>query len=69
MNKKQSDRSGRYFKIDKYCLEEKMPWNCSVDSDVEKRYVFFYYMLVSNIVLLVIVGILVLWAGRVVYFN
>lgn len=78
INKKLSDRFGRYFKVDTYVIvpesknywrvEEKR-WNCSVDRNVERRDAFFYYLLVSNIVLLIIVGVLVFGAVKTVYFG
>lgn len=50
-------------------LEEKMRWSCSVGRNEEKRDAFFYYLLVANIVLLVIVGVLVFGAVKTVYFG
>lgn len=77
INKKQSDRFGRHFKVDTYVivpesrdywrLEEKMRWKWGVDNNVEKRDAFFYYLLVANIVLLVIVGVLVFGTVKAVY--
>lgn len=49
-------------------LEEKMRWNCSVDRNEEKRDAFFYYLLISNMILLANVGALVFGAVRAVYF-
>ena len=79
INKKLSNRFGRIFKVDTYVivpesrdywrLEEKMPWDRSVVSSVEKHDAFFYYLLVANIVLLVIVGVLVFGAVRTVFFG
>ena len=54
---------------DYWRLEEKMPWDRSVVSSVEKHDAFFYYLLVANIVLLVIVGVLVFGAVRTVFFG
>ena len=67
INKKLSDRFGRHFKVDTYVIvpdehwqfEKEMLGNCSVDGSEEKRDAFFYYLLVANIVLLIIVGVLV----------
>ena len=79
INKKLSDRFGRHFKVDTYVivpesrdywrLEEKMRWNWKADNNVEKRDAFFYYLLVANIVLMVIVGVLVLPTDKTVYFE
>lgn len=79
INKKLSDRFGRHFKVDTYVivpesrdfwrLEEKMRWSCSVGRNKEKRDAFFYYLLVANIVLLVIVGVLVFGAVKTMYFG
>lgn len=78
INKKLSDRFGRHFKVDTYVivpdykeywrLEEKMIW-AQGDSSVAKRDALFYYLLVANIVLLVIVGMLVFGAVKIVYFS
>lgn len=54
---------------DYWRLEEKMQRNCSVDSNVKKCDAFFYYLLVANIVLLIIVGVLVFVAVKTVYFG
>lgn len=78
INKSLSDRFGRHFKVnnvivpenrDYWRLEEKMRWNWSEDGSVGKRDAFFYYLLVANIVLLVIVGVLVFSAVKAVYFG
>lgn len=79
INKKISDRFGRHFKVDTYVivpesrdylrLEEKMRWNWRADNNMEKWDAFFYYLLVANIVLLVIVGVLVFGAVKAVYFE
>lgn len=78
INKKLSDRFGRHFKVDTYVivpeykehwlLEEKM-MGAQGDSNVGKRDVFFYYLLVANIVLLIIISILVFGAVKAVYFG
>jgi hypothetical protein len=39
------------------------------DNNIEKRDAFFYYLLVANIVLLMIVAVLVFGAVKVVYFG
>lgn len=77
VNKKLSDKFGRHFKVDTYVIapREEDYWR------FEKRYmaeqgnnreverdVFFYYLLVANVVLLMIVGVLVFEAVRTVYF-
>lgn len=41
-----------------YWRDEEMRWNRRVDRNVEKRNVFFYYLLAANIVLLISVSIL-----------
>ena len=79
INKKPSDKFGRYFKVDTYVivpesrnywwLEEKMRCNWNIDRGMEKRDAFFYYLLVANIILLVIVGVLVFGAVKAVYFG
>lgn len=53
---------------DYWRLEEKMRWNKSGDGSVEKRDTFFYYLLVANVILLVIVGVLVFGAVEAMYF-
>lgn len=78
-NKKLRDKFGRHFKVDTYVivpeskdywrLEEKMRWNCSADSNVDKHDAFFYYLLVVIIILLVIVGVFVFGAVKTVYFG
>lgn len=77
INKRLSDRFGRHFKVDTYVIapREEDYWR------FEKRYMvkqgnnreverdaFFYYLLVANIVLLLIVGVMVFGAVRIVYF-
>jgi len=78
INKKLSDRFGRHFKVDTYVIVpgnrdywrfEEMQWNRGMDRCVEKRDAFFYYLLAANIVLLVIVGVLVFGAVKIVYFG
>lgn len=79
INKNLSDKFGKYFDVDTYVIvpksidylrsEENMRQNRMVDIGVEKRDAFFYYLLVFNIVLLVIVGALVLGAVKAVYFG
>ena len=71
-------RFGRHFKVDTYVivpeyrnqwrLEEKMI-GVQGDSSAAKRDAFFYYLLVANIVLLVIVGMLVFRPVKTVYFS
>lgn len=78
INKKLSDRFGRHFTVDTYVvvpeyrdhwqLEEKMI-GVRGDSSAAKWNAFFYYLLVANIVLLVIVGVLVFGAVKAVYFG
>ena len=77
INKKLSNKFGNHFRVDTYVIapREEDYWR------FEKRYmleqgsngevnrdVFFYYLLVANIVLLLIVGILVFGAVTTVYF-
>lgn len=78
INKKLSDRFGRHFKVDTYVIVpeskdywrfEEMRWDWRVDRGVEKRDAFFYYLLVANIRLLIIVGVLVFGAVKAVYFG
>lgn len=85
INKKLGDRFGRHFKVDTYVIapddrrcreymehwrfENEMNGNQRLDGNGIKRDAFFYYLLVSNIVLLIIVGILVFGAVRTVYFG
>lgn len=79
INKKLTDRFVRYFQVDTYVirpgksgyryLEDEMRWNCSVDRSVEKRDMFFHYLLVTNIILLIISGVLVFEAVKIVYFG
>lgn len=85
INKKLSDRFGRHFKVDTYVIvpddrrcreymehwrfENEMNGNQRLDGNGIKRDAFFYYLLVANIVLLIIVGILVFGAVRTVYFG
>lgn len=79
INKKLSDRFGRHFKVGAYVIvpesrdywrvEEKMRCNWNMDRGMEKRDAFFYYLLVANIVLLLIVGVLVFGAVKTVYFG
>ena len=52
---------------DYWRFEEKR-WNWRMDCNVEKRDAFFYYLLVANIILLVIVSVLVFGAVKTVYF-
>lgn len=78
INKKLSDRFGRHFTVDTYVvvpeyrdhwqLEEKMIGVRGHGSEA-KRDAFFYYLLVADIVLLVIVGVLVFGAVKAVYFG
>lgn len=77
INKKLSDKFGGDFKVDTHVIvpesrdywwPEEMRWNRSMESGVKKRDAFFYYLLVANIVLLVIVGALVFGAVKTMYF-
>lgn len=83
INKRLSDRFGRYFKVDTYVIvpddrrcreymehwrfENEMNGNRRSGGNGVERDVFFYYLLVANIVLLIIVGVLVFGAARTVY--
>ena len=49
-------------------FEEKI-MDVQADRGKRKRDAFFYYLFVANIVLLVIVGVLVFGAVRIVYFG
>lgn len=78
INKKLSDRFGRHFKVDTYVIvpyEDRYLWHeenkmyMQRDNNIEKRDAFFYYLLVANIVLLMIVAVLVFGAVKVVYFG
>lgn len=78
INKKMSDRFGRHFKVDTYVivpeknylhLEEKMMDGYRMNNDMVKRDAFFYYLLVANIVLLILVFMLVFNAVKALYFG
>lgn len=79
INKKLSDKFGRHFKVDTYVivpesrdywrLEKEIGMNLISDSSVGKRDAFFYYLLVANIVLLIIIGVLVSGAVKAMYFG
>ena len=71
INKKLSDKFGRHFKVDTYVivpesrdywrLEKEIGMNLILDSSVGKRDAFFYYLFISNIVLLIIIGVSCVW--------
>lgn len=78
INKKLSDKFGKHFRVDTYVIapREEDYWHFEkrymvVQGNEEKpqRDAFFYYMLIANIVLLIIVGILVFGAVKAVYFG
>ncbi len=78
INKKMSDRFGRYFKVDTYVIvpdknywhiEEKTMDEYRMNNDMLKRDAFFYYLLVANIVLLILIFMLVFNAVKVLYFG
>ena len=78
INKKLSDRFGRHFKVDTYVIvpEYRDQWRLEEEMigaqggvSAAKRDAFFYYLLVANIVLLIIVGVLVFGAVKTVYFG
>ena len=78
INKKMSDRFGRHFEVDTYVivpeknylhLEEKMMDGYRMNNDMVKRDAFFYYLLVANIVLLILVFMLVFNAVKALYFG
>ena len=85
INKKLCDRFDRHFKVDTYVIvpddrrcreymehwrfENEMNGNQRLDGSGIKRDAFFYYLLVANIVLMIIVGILVFGTVRTVYFG
>lgn len=52
-----------------YWRIEEMRSDRRADSNVEKRDAFFYYLLIANIVLLVIVAVLVFGAVKTVYYG
>ena len=77
INKKLSDEFGNHFRVDTYAIAPRVEdyWRS------EKRYMvgqgsnregqrdaFFYYLLVANIVLLLVVGVLVFGAVKTAYF-
>lgn len=77
INKKLSDRFGRHFRVDTYVIAPESRDHWRVEGKVmdvrrensEKQHdAFFYYLLVANIVLMIIVGVLVFGAVRAVYF-
>lgn len=77
INKKLNDRFGKHFKVDTYILapreedyrrfSERYMMEQGNNREVEHD-VFFYYLLVANVILLLIVGVLVFGAVRTVYF-
>ena len=78
INKKLSDRFGRHFKVDTYVIvpESRDYWRFEKKYMVEQgngekpqRDAFFYYLLVANVILLVIVGVLVFGAVKTVYIG
>ena len=78
INKKMSDRFGRHFEVDTYVivpeknylhLEEKMMDGYRMNNDMVKRDAFFYYLLVANIMLLILVFMLVFNAVKALYFG
>lgn len=50
-------------------FRKEMPGNWGLESNVEKRDALFYYLLVANIVLLIIMGVLVFGSIRSVYLG
>lgn len=77
INKRLSDKYGNYFRVDTYVISPNEHLLCysgrrymtAQESNGEiKRDTFFYYLLVANIVLLIIIGILVFEAIKTVYF-
>lgn len=78
IKKKLSNKFGNHFRVDTYVIapREEDYWRFEkrhmvVRGNEEKlqRDAFFYYLLIVNIVLLVIVGILVFGAVKAVYFG
>lgn len=79
INKKLSDKFGRHFKVDTYVIvpesrdywrfEKEIGMNRILNSRTEKRDAFFYYLLVANIVLLIIIGVLVFGAVKAIYIG
>ena len=77
INKKLSNKFGNHFRVDTYVIapREEDYWRFEKRYMVEqgsngevKRDAFFYYLLVANVVLLLIVGVLVFGAVKTVYF-
>lgn len=77
INRKLSDKFGNHFRVDTYVIapREEDYWRFEKRYMAEqgtngevKRDAFFYYLLVVNIVLLLIVGVLVFGAVKTVYF-
>lgn len=77
INRKLSDKFGNHFRVDTYVITPRVEdyWRLEKRYMVEqgsngevKRDTFFYYLLVANIVLLLIVGVLLFEAVKVVYF-
>lgn len=79
INKKLSDKFGRHFEVDTYVIvpesrdywrsEKEIDMNRILNSRTEKRDAFFYYLLVANIVLLIIIGVLVFSAVKAIYIG
>lgn len=78
INKKLNDKFGRHFEVNTYVIvPEKGYWRIEdemvneqvLNGRVAKRDSFFYYLLVANILLLVVIGIFVFPAVRTVYFG
>ena len=79
INKRLDDRFGRHFNADTYVIvpgnrdywrgEKEVRRNWNGDNSAEKRDAFFYYLLGVNIVLMIIVGLLVFGAVKMVYFG
>lgn len=77
IDKKLSNKFGKHFRVDTYAIapREEDYWRLEKRYMVEQerngevtRDVFFYYLLVANIILLLIVSVLVFGAVKAVYF-
>lgn len=78
IKKKLSDKFGNHFRVDTYVISprgedywrfEKRYMVVQGNEEKPQRDTFFYYLLIANIVLLVIVGVLVFGAVKAVYFG
>lgn len=78
INRKLSDKFGNHFRVDTYVIapreddfwrfEKRYIVSRESKGEIPQRDAFFYYLLVANVVLLLIVGVLVFGAVKAVYF-